>query len=272
MSGGLLHVAYGALGGTLRCGSGGTPVGSFAEGRVSDVAGVGNALRQLLARSEIQESRALVAASDTLATFRVLSLPASTPDSNVESVVAKEFPLDDERLAMKWVDVQRNSQDRTVFAAAWDRAQLRAVTEAVRAAGLEPAVVDLKSACLARTVAYTSCILVDLSVAPVEVVLIDEHMPQLWQRIDSGVTFEHPSHALIDPLRALARYAKRRNSAFSSDAPVLISSDQPPSPGAVSQLARALRRPVEALPIPPRVPDIRYATYLTCLGLLMRRT
>jgi hypothetical protein len=33
-----------------------------------------------------------------------------------------------------------------------------------------------------------------------------------------------------------------------------------------------LEHPVRELPIPARVPhDIRYTTYLTCLGLLMRR-
>ena len=40
-----------------------------------------------------------------------------------------------------------------------------------------------------------------------------------------------------------------------------------------SSLAEALEHPVQSLPIPARVtPDVRYPTYLTCLGLIMRRT
>ena len=39
-----------------------------------------------------------------------------------------------------------------------------------------------------------------------------------------------------------------------------------------SSLAEALDHPIHSLPIPARVtPDVRYPTYLTCLGLLMRR-
>lgn len=256
----------------MRCGTGGTPAGSLVDGKVADPSGVGNALIQLLARSEIHESRALVAVSDSLATFRILNLPVATPDSNVESVVAKELPFDQDRMAMKWVDVHRNSQSRTVFATAWDRAQVRALGDAVRAARLEPVTIDLKSACLARTVLHASCILVDVASTPAEMVLIDNHLPQVWQRLDSGFQIDDPVPGLLEPLRAVVRYAGRnRDSGLGPDAPVVISSDQPPSQGAMADLARTIQRPVEALSMPPRVPDIRFATYLTCIGLLMRR-
>jgi hypothetical protein len=38
-------------------------------------------------------------------------------------------------------------------------------------------------------------------------------------------------------------------------------------------LSQQLEHPVLPLPVPARVPqEIRFATYLTCLGLLMRRS
>ena len=51
----------------MRCGSGGTPAGSLVDGKVIDVSAVGSALRQLLARTEIHETKALIAASDGVA-------------------------------------------------------------------------------------------------------------------------------------------------------------------------------------------------------------
>lgn len=257
----------------MRSGSGGTPAGALVGGRINDPAEVGRALLQLLARSEIHESRALIAASDTVATFRILNLPASTQDANVDSVVAKEFPVDDERLATRWTEVHTNATERTVFAAAWDRAQVKAVGDAVRAAGVEPNVIDLKSACLARAVTTGSCILVDVTVDPAEVVLIDNHLPQLWRRLESGVTAEDLVTPLVEPLRAVLRFSRRgRNSSFDPESPIYISSDQPPPQAAMAQLNRILGQPVTLLPSPSRVPDIRYATYLACIGLLMRRT
>jgi hypothetical protein len=257
----------------MRCGSGGTPSGSFVGGKITDPIGVGSALRQLLARSEIHESRAMVAASDALATFRVLSLPASTPDSNVDSVVAKEFPLDDGRMAAKWVDVRTDARDRVVFATAWDRSLIKGLTDTVKAAGLEPVVVDLKSACIARTVTDTSCIVVDMTSIPTEIVLIDGSVPLLSHHVEiSSHTSDDLLPALAEPLRSVIRYASRRpDSGFGAKAPILVASDQPPAPHAMATLSNLLRRPVEALSIPRRVPDIRYATYLACIGLLMRR-
>ena len=56
----------------MRCGSGGTPAGSLVDGKVLDVSAVGSALRQLLARTEIEETRALVAASERSLEARVV--------------------------------------------------------------------------------------------------------------------------------------------------------------------------------------------------------
>jgi hypothetical protein len=41
----------------------------------------------------------------------------------------------------------------------------------------------------------------------------------------------------------------------------------------VASLSEMLEHPVLELPIPARIPpELRYTTYLTCLGLIMRRT
>jgi hypothetical protein len=231
-------------------------------------------LRQLLARTEIHETRAMVAASDALATFRVISVPASTPDTNVESVVSKEFPLDGDRMAVKWVDVHTNVRDRVVFAAALDRSLVKGVVDAVKAAGLEPVVVDLKSACIARAVTPQSCVVADLSSSPVELVLIDAHLPQLSQQLElPAAAVDEMLPGLLGPLRAMLRFAGRRaDSGFGPQAPVVISSEQPPSPHAMAALSSSLNRPVEVHAAPARIPDVRFATYLTCLGLLMRRS
>ncbi|HYM67278.1 MAG TPA: hypothetical protein VEW68_08315, partial [Patescibacteria group bacterium] len=71
LSGSTIRLVNGAMGGSMRCGSGGTPPGSIVNGKIVDAQGVAGALRQLVARTEIQENRALVAVSDALATFRV---------------------------------------------------------------------------------------------------------------------------------------------------------------------------------------------------------
>lgn len=275
LTGSLIRVIDGALGGPIRCGSGGTPAGSLIAGKVLDVDGVGSALRQLLARTEIAQTRALIAASDAVATFRVIRLPPAATDQEVDAAVARELPLDPERMSTRWVDVSSGRELRLVYAVAWDRALVKAVTDAARHAGLDPIAVDLKSACVARAVAEPSCVVLDMSSDPVEIFLIDGHVPQVWHshKLDAPAG-DDIGPMLAGPLRSVLRFYRRsRGTEYRSSAPILISSEQGLSAQATSRLAQLLEHPVAPLPIPRRVPpEIRHATYLTCLGLIMRRS
>src|SRR2546428_12746217 len=100
----------------MRCGSGGPPAGSLVDGKVVDVNSVGAALRQLLARTEISESRALIAASDAVATFRVLKLPPAMTDPDVDAVVARELALDTGPMSTQGDGLRGDSEQRLVAA------------------------------------------------------------------------------------------------------------------------------------------------------------
>lgn len=274
LSGGLLRVAYGALGGPIRCGSGGVPEGALVNGKVIDGPAISAALRQVLARAEIHESRAMLAVRDTVATFRVVDLPAATADGSIESVVTKLFPIDPDRIQVRWVDVRSDGRGRVVYATAWNRQLVKLAVDAVREAGVEAAVVDLKSACLARTVMEPACLLVDASTDVVEMVVIEDHVPRFWHEheLPSALT-DDLVQMLVGPLRTVLTYhARHRSPGFGPRAPIYIASDRALAPSALSALGRELDRTVEMLPSPPRVPDIRYSTYLSCIGLLMRRS
>jgi hypothetical protein len=274
LTGGLIRVVDGALGGKMRCGSGGTPAGSLVDGKVLDVSAVGSALRQLLARTEINDTHALIAASDAVATFRVLKLAPAASDQDVDAVVARELPFDPERMATRWIDVSSGPNQRVVYAVSWDRSLIKNITDAARFAGLDPVAVDLKSACVARAVATPACVLLDIASSPAEIVLIDGHVPQVWHSFQlNGAVGDDIGPFLAGPLRTVLRfYERRRDTEFDPAAPILIAGEQVLSSRATAALNQQLEHPVAQLPIPARVPpDLRYTTYLTCLGLLMRR-
>jgi hypothetical protein len=259
----------------MRCGSGGTPAGSLVDGKVLNANGVGSALRQLLARTEIEETRALIAASDAVATFRVLRLASAPTDQDVDAAVARELPLDPERMATRWLDLSTGPNGRLVYAVSWDRSLVKNITDAARFAGLDPIAVDLKSACVARAVAEPTCVVLDIASNPAEIILIDRHVPQVWHsfRLDVAVG-DDVAPALTGPLRTVLRfYKRRRDTEFESTAPIIVAGEQVLSERVASTLGRQLEHPVIPLQTPARVsPDVRYATYLTCLGLLMRRS
>lgn len=258
----------------MRCGSAALPDKSLVAGKVANPAAVGQTLKQLIARTEIEETRALVAVSDSTASFRVLHLPAGTTDQDVGAAVSRELPLDPERIATRWIDVGGGGASRVVYAVAWDRAQIKGITDSLKLAGMDAIVVELKSASLARTVTARSCIVVDLASNPVEIVVVDRHLPQLWHGFELNLPrTDDIVSALEGPLRSVLRfYGRSRDHEFASDSPVLVSSEQVLPAQFLAQLAEVLRLPVQPLAPPPRVsPQVRHSTYLTCLGLIMRR-
>jgi hypothetical protein len=247
----------------------------LVDGRIMDVGGVSNALRALLARAEIRGTRALIAVSDALASFRVLKFPADATDQAIDSATTKELPADPDRMASWWTDVHQDGHGRVVFAAVWDRNLVKRAADVARGAGLEPTVVELKSLCIARAVTEASCVVVDISASPVEIFVIDHHVPQVWHSFDLTVPAgEDIGPALAVPLRQVLRfYGRRRDVDFSATSPILIAGDQTVSSQTFSHLEELLGHPVASLVGPPRVPeDVRHGTYLTCLGMLMRRS
>ena len=230
-------------------------------------------MREVLARTEIAEQRASIAVNDALASFRILHLPKGASDNEISAAVARELPLDPERIVTRWVDLVSIVDRRVVYAAAWDRGHVRTITDAVRSVGIDPTVVELRSAAVARAVSEPSCIVVDLCTDPAEIVLIDGHVPQVWHSVRVNIPGSDPAALLAPPLRTVLRFYRRRHVEFAAAAPVLISAEQIFSAEQMAGLAHDLGQPVMVLPPPRRVPpEVRHPVYLACLGLIMRRS
>ena len=263
------------MGGPMRSGSAAVPDGSLAGGKVLKPPAVAETLRHLLARTEVTETRALVAVCDSIASFRVLALPADTTEREVDAAVARELPADADRLSTRWIDVADRSGERLIYAVAYDRAVFKNSVEAIRQAGLSASVVELKSASLARTVSESACIVLDLTADPVEIVLVDRHVPRLWHgfRLQTPLT-DGSLPALAAPLRSVLRFHRRAGDTdFGPHAPILVSSEQDLPAHLLSALSELIGQPAQTLPPPARVPpELRHAAYLGCIGLLMRRT
>ena len=258
----------------MRAGSASVPDGAVVAGKILDPSAVGRALKPLVARTETLLTQAMVSVSDALATFRVMQLPATATSKDVDAAIARELPFDPQRTATRWVDMGSTPEKRVVYMVAWDKALLANVTDAVKQSGLEPVVVELKSASLARVVPEPSCVVVDLSSQPAELVVIDGYLPQVWHSYAVSDSFgDDAALSMGQALRSMLRFYRRHSDGqFGNGCPVYVSGERTFSSHALTELSHAIDQPVMPLPAPPRVPsNIRHSTYLACLGLLMRR-
>ena len=262
----------GMPGGPMRCGEGMATAGALEGGRVLDPGALSQALRLLLARSDITATRALIAANDAIASFRVLTFPKGTPDPEIDASVRSQLYLGSERMAMRHLELQAGRDERTIFAMVWDRSQVDAIAAAARQAGLEPVAVDLKSLCVARAIPVSSCILLDMSADPCEAILIEDRIPRAAHsfRVDSGGDL---GLGLSNGLKPVLAFQRRSGaSGFGPDSPILVRSEQDLPALLTGRLEHLTGHPVDPLPRPPRVDaDIRYGPFLTCIGLVMRR-
>lgn len=257
----------------MRCGEAAAPEGAFDGGRVLNAPAMGQALRQLLARTEISTTRALIAANDAIASFRVATFPTTASDGEIDAAVRSLLPVGSARMALRQVEVRTGLDERTVYATVWDRSLVQPIADTARQAGLEPVVVDLKSLCVARAIEARSCILLDLSTEAHEVVLIDEHVPRVWHTFKANSDGDL-AQSLAIGLKPVLSFYKRRpgNTAFGPESPILVRSDQALPTLMSGRLERLCGHSVLPLPPPPRVPpDVRFSPYLTCIGLVMRR-
>jgi hypothetical protein len=272
LSGGTLRVLEGMPGGPMRCGESAAPHGALEGGRVLDATALAQALRQLLARTDITATRALIAASDAIASSRVLTFPRGTQDSEIDAAVKAQLNMGSDRMAMRHIEVPGEREERTIFATVWDRSQVQSIASAVRQAGLEPAAVDLKSLCVARAIPVSSCILLDMTDDPCEAVLIDDRVPRTAHsfRLESGGDL---ALALANGLKPVLAFQRRSGATgFGPESPILVRSDQQLPTLLTGRLEKLIGHPVDPLPRPPRVdPDVRFVPYLTCIGLVMRR-
>jgi hypothetical protein len=256
----------------MRCGESAAPAGALEGGRVLDAPALGQALRQLLARSEITTTRALIAASDVIASFRVLTFPKGTPEAEIDTTIKAQLNMGSDRMAARHIEVPGNQEERTIFAAVWDRNQVLAIASAARHAGLEPVAVDLKSLCVARAIPVASCILLDMTADPCEAVLIEDRVPRTAHsfKLESGGDL---ALALANGLKPALAFQRRAGAkGFGSESPVLVRSDQVLPSLLTGRLEQLIGHPVDPLPRPPRVADeVRFVPYLTCIGLVMRR-
>jgi hypothetical protein len=275
LSGPMIRVLVGSPGDpNMKCAEAPAPAGSMAGGAVEDSGSLASLLRQLVARVEIKETRAMVVASDALASFRVLSFPKDTSEPSIDAHVRSQLPMEGSRMGMQRQELTVNGGDRTVYAVAYDRAKIQMLAATLRLAGLEPTVVELKSLCIARMAQPSACVVIDLG-DPAEIFIIDGSLPRLWH------TFRADPHApgevtasLTTAVHAALGYYRRQpeGSGFSTSAPILISTDNGFPSRIAAGLESAVGHPVAPVPAPPRVPpEIRHGSFMACLGLIMRR-
>jgi type IV pilus assembly protein PilM len=177
-----------------------TPAGTLEEGRIKDVQAVGQTLRGLVQSSGIKTKRAVAAVNGQVALIREVRMPKLGPDeiqqaSSFEVQRYLPYPISDVTFDAVIVGEGKDNGaarvDVLVVAARTD--VLRQHAAALKAAGLEPIVLEVEPLAVARAVANrgvpdhaTACVHVGSTVTMI--LVIEGEAPRVIRTVAFGTT------------------------------------------------------------------------------------
>jgi type IV pilus assembly protein PilM len=135
------------------------PPNAMVEKNISDVEGVGEAIRRVVARSKASTKHAAVAVAGSAVITKTVELDAALTDDEMETQITAEadqyipYPLDEVAIDFEVQGIsERNPQQVEVLLAACRRENVEMRESALQIAGLKPAVVDIEAHAMKRAV------------------------------------------------------------------------------------------------------------------------
>jgi Type IV pilus assembly protein PilM len=138
--------------------------GSLRGGDPIDTEQLAGELKSALARAGITARKARIAISDDAAVVRVISVPRM-PKRHLGSAIRflseQETPFPAGRASLAWHVIERGQNTTRIYLAAAWKDVVQRLADAVRAAGLEPEVIEPRSLAVNRAIGRDDAIIID---------------------------------------------------------------------------------------------------------------
>lgn len=248
------------------------PKSALRNGDPEDADGLGRLVRQQLADAGIASRRARIALPDEATVSRVLTLPVMPKRDLTRAMryaAERHLPFPITRARWSW-DVIESDQDRlkVYLVGAWHDV-VESYTELVRAAGLEPQIVEPRSLAVARALNQEEAILLDGTEQGLHLTLFVAGRPALIDDVAAGPDLNERREALERLLQDAFRYQSTVATGPRRLAPVLLAGDLDASGIGIPVTCRPVTRVLNgSLPKAPK--HFRADKYLANLGLAMR--
>ena len=256
------------------------PSGVMREGHVAQPDAFGQALADLLARTNAPRRRAVVALGGQRALVRILTMPAVPPrmlDEAVRRAARRELPLPLEGLYLSWQVLGDHKASRLqVFTLGVPREAVDNCVAGLRRAGVHPQAMDLKPLALVRAVNLPDVLLADLEAETATVVLVRGFVPYVVRSVAaSGDSARPPAeraeHLAAEIQRTLDFYGSTLAAEHTAWAPAVCLT------GALGGMPEVrahiggrwpLIEPAPPIPLPGELPLL---PYLANVGLALKR-
>ncbi len=249
------------------------------EGQVADPEALGGVIKSALEGREVSRSQVVCAIPELRAVSRVISMPKLGP-KELETVVPREvrrlMRVSEEDNYLHWQALPTETDRTQVFVLAVPKETVLAFTEALRAGGVRPRALDLRSLALVRAVNQKDAIIANGESNSVELVIVVDDVPVLIRSVFLGeevVTQDYAVGRISDELgRTIVTYNEiNKDNPLDPAVPVYLSGAMAGGVTFALNVAALTGRTVQPLEPPIACPeDFPLAGFMVNVGLILK--
>lgn len=250
------------------------------SGAVTAPQALGNALRQLMASSGIRGTKNVVASiSGLYSVSRILAVPQLLPGSNVPEVVRQAVEeailLKVEELYLSWEPVAGGDGQRALVVGV-PREVIDTEVRALRAANLNPRVLDFKPIALARAVNRDEVIILNIEPASIDVVIVANGTPEVTRTVSwspEKLSLEEKIEELSLNLGLMVTFYNSRHTdlPLAADTPLIVTGEMSENSLLMDGLQDRTGYLIESWQPPVECPEhLSVAQYAINIGLCLR--
>ncbi len=256
--------------------------GEVEEGRVSDQPALGTMVKQLMSSSGIKASKVNVSVSGLYSISRILpmsGLPAGlTTEEALLEMAQDAMPLSEDRLYLSWQTIAAGEGEQNALVVGVPRDAIDGAVQSLRAAGLNPHILELKAMALTRVVNKERAIVLNIEPSSFDIVVAVNGVPEImrtipWQ-LDKLTEEDKVEHLALTLELTVDFYNLRHpNAPLDPATPLFITGQTAEDSTLGEKLQAKLGYPVEPLAPPLECPEnLPISQYAVNIGLALRET
>lgn len=254
--------------------------GTFEDEVLSNPEALGAAVRRLMASSGISGRNVTASVSGIYSLSRIVLVP-NTPGEQVKTqavmdAASEVMPLSEDEQYISWQSIATTDEGQQVQVVGVPRDVIDSEVQSLRAAGINPRVLDLKTMALARVVNREQALILNIEPSSFDVVIVAGGIAEVirstaWQQDDLSV--EEKAEHLAQALELTVGFYNTHHPAspFELATPLFVTGQMSGDLALMEELRTRLGCPIEALTPPLEYPEhLPVSQYAVNIGLALK--
>jgi type IV pilus assembly protein PilM len=253
--------------------------GMVSQGVVIDEAQVASKIKELLKAVKEGAGRYVVGLSGLNSLYRLISLP-ELPEAILPEAVKQEagrvIPVPLDEVYLSYQRIPSLVGETRVFLAAFPRNVADALHRTLKAAGIEPYIMDLAPLALCRTLNESRAIIVNTRLDNLDIIVMVDRLPQLIRTLSlpgEVASLAEKVPTITEEIdRTVAFYnSSHKEQPLDATVPMFVCGDLAQTPESWQSLSGRLNCPVSILPSPVESPEsFNLGEFMVNIGLAFK--